>query len=283
MAKIREPTVEPAQPGSLPGGHPPFTILATRPLRGDAEGQGHLPVDPRRAHAVELLAREIPRVLHDEERLYELIAGLSFEAFPGATHLVLAQLVCGQNRLETRLALTRDREAREIALARPVAERAMRDETALLVAFEPGYVAPQESVSLPHLQTSLCAPLCGQGGAFGVLQLEKRTQAGGVFTRADLELISLIAGPLAMALDNRRLHRQQRQAFASTINALVHSLTLKDPDTAHHSERVQAVALIIGAELGLATCEMDVLSMASLLHDSASRVCGTTCSSSRAV
>lgn len=267
MDTSSSPTPLPGPGPGAGGPAPPYTILAARPLDGSATPGRSTAEDPRRAYAGELLMREIPRVRHDEERLYELIAGLSFEAFPGASHLVLATRPTGQSRLETRMARTRDGEAREIMLARMVAERVMVEESALLVAFDPRYVAPQESAVVPRLQTALCAPLIGHNGAFGVLQLEKRGQGAGLFTRADLELLALVVGPLALALDNRRLHRQQRQAFASTINALVHSLTLRDPDTAQHSERVQAVALIMGAELGLSTHEMDILSMAALLHD----------------
>lgn len=267
MEFARSPTPVPGPGSALTGPALPFTILAARPLDGSGAPGKPAPEDPRLAYAGELLMREIPRVRLDEERLYELIAGLSFEAFPGASHLVLATRPPGQMRLETRMARTRDREAREITLARMVAERVMVEESALLVAFDPRYVAPLESAVIPRLQTALCAPLIGSNGPFGVLQLEKRGQGAGLFTRADLELLALIVGPLALALDNRRLHRQQRHAFASTINALVHSLTLRDPDTAQHSERVQAVALIIGAELGLSTHEMDILSMAALLHD----------------
>jgi HD-GYP domain-containing protein (c-di-GMP phosphodiesterase class II) len=210
--------------------------------------------------------REIPRVRLDEERLYELIAGLSFEAFPGASHLVLATRPPGQMRLETRMARTRDREAREITLARMVAERVMVEESALLVAFDPRYVAPLESAVIPRLQTALCAPLIGSNGPFGVLQLEKRGQGAGLFTRADLELLALIVNPLALAWTTA-VSTGSSATPSPPRSTRWCTRDLRDPDTAQHSERVQAVALIIGAELGLSTHEMDILSMAALLHD----------------
>jgi putative nucleotidyltransferase with HDIG domain len=61
--------------------------------------------------------------------------------------------------------------------------------------------------------------------------------------------------------------KQQRRAFQSTIAALVYSLTLKDPAAARHSERVQAIALELGRRLSLTSSDMEILSVAALLHD----------------
>jgi HD-GYP domain-containing protein (c-di-GMP phosphodiesterase class II) len=80
-------------------------------------------------------------------------------------------------------------------------------------------------------------------------------------------MLSVFASQVGLALEHLWLHQQQQRAFQSTISALVHSLTLKDRDVAEHCERVQKVALAIGERLGLSDTEIEILSVAALLHD----------------
>jgi putative nucleotidyltransferase with HDIG domain len=106
-----------------------------------------------------------------------------------------------------------------------------------------------------------------RGEPFGIIQLDIRKPGKGVFAKKHLDLLSVFAMQVSLALDHLHLFHQQRRALQSTIAALVHSLNLKDPETAHHSERVQAVSLAIGRELGLPDLEMEALGVAALLHD----------------
>jgi HD-GYP domain-containing protein (c-di-GMP phosphodiesterase class II) len=72
---------------------------------------------------------------------------------------------------------------------------------------------------------------------------------------------------MGLVLENYRLYLDQRRAFESTISALVHSLSLKDPATAGHSLRVRNVSVYLGLQLGLTDRELESLRVASLLHD----------------
>ena len=47
----------------------------------------------------------------------------------------------------------------------------------------------------------------------------------------------------------------------------MHSLTLKDPGSSEHSERVQALAIGIGRHMGIGDEALETLSVAALLHD----------------
>jgi putative nucleotidyltransferase with HDIG domain len=77
----------------------------------------------------------------------------------------------------------------------------------------------------------------------------------------------VFASQVGLALEHLWLHQQQQRAFQSTIGALVHSLTLKDIEIAQHCERVQRVSLAIGERLGLSDTDLEILSVAALLHD----------------
>jgi HD-GYP domain-containing protein (c-di-GMP phosphodiesterase class II) len=113
----------------------------------------------------------------------------------------------------------------------------------------------------------MCAPLCSVSDTFGIIELDVRRPGTGMFTGKDVDRMAVFASYVAVVLDNHRLNLEQVRAFESTINALVHSLSLKDPDTARHSERVQKVAVIMGQEHGLAGTALEALSVAAILHD----------------
>jgi HD-GYP domain-containing protein (c-di-GMP phosphodiesterase class II) len=124
-----------------------------------------------------------------------------------------------------------------------------------------------ESIRLSRINAAICAPLCSRGEPFGVLQLDIRRPGKGAFGRKEVDRLAVFAHHVALVLDNLNLRQQQRDAFESTIHALVHSLSLKDPGTAAHSERVQCVAVGIGRAMGLVGADLDALRVAAILHD----------------
>ena len=68
---------------------------------------------------------------------------------------------------------------------------------------------------------------------------------------------------LALSESYRRLEESSLEAIES-LNATVEA---KDPYTAGHSQRVQRIALAVGAELGLSPKELDALRFGGLFHD----------------
>jgi HD-GYP domain-containing protein (c-di-GMP phosphodiesterase class II) len=99
------------------------------------------------------------------------------------------------------------------------------------------------------------------------MQLDVRGKKRGTFATKDVDRIAVFAHHVALVLDNHRLYLEQRQAFESTISALVHSLSLKDADTANHSVRVRDVSVHLGKALELTEAQIDTLRVAALLHD----------------
>jgi putative nucleotidyltransferase with HDIG domain len=60
---------------------------------------------------------------------------------------------------------------------------------------------------------------------------------------------------------------ETRSAYVGTIRALALALDARDPYTAGHSERVSAISVAIGREMGVAGDELEVLRLGALLHD----------------
>ncbi len=243
------------------------TILAARPISEWVDVQGKVVrSDARIAELMLGLVSETSAARTDERRLLEVIADFAFRAFPNATHHLLIALE-DDAVLRPLLARTRGGGPAPATISRTLVQRVLADRQAMLVAHGQGAFDPTQSMVLSQMETAIAAPLLGSRLPLGVIQMDIRRPGKGRFGREDLDLLSVFASQAALALEHLRMHQQQRRAFQSTIGALVHSLTLKDPDAALHSERVQAVAVAIGQHLGLTGDSLQILSVAALLHD----------------
>ena len=244
------------------------TVLAWRPVSewGDVEGQ-MVRSDARVAELMLGLVRETASARNDEKRLFDVIAEFAFKAFPNATHHVLVARSEPEADLETLVARARTGDAAPVGLSRTIVDRVMRDSHALLFVQGNSQFDATQSIMISRMETAIAAPLMGRRAPFGVIQLDIRRPAKGRFTKEDVDLLSVFASQVGLALEHLQMHQQQRLAFQSTINALVHSLMMKDSDAASHSERVQAVAVALGRRLGLQDIELETLSVAAILHD----------------
>lgn len=244
------------------------TVLAWRAAQDWADVRGLVVrTDARVAELMLGLVHETAAARDDEDRLLAVIARFAFEAFPNATHHVLVAREHEEAPLKTLIARARAGDGSRVPLSRTIVNRVLRDGHALLFLQGQHLGSEGESVVMSRLETAIVAPLSGSRRPFGVLQLDVRKPARGRFTQDDLAMLSVFASQVGLALEHLWLHQQQQRAFQSTIGALVHSLTLKDPEAAKHSERVQKVSLAIAQRLGLTATEIEVLSVAALLHD----------------
>ncbi len=247
---------------------PDFTVLHSRSISDlDLLQADLLGTSIRDADLFLRFVRETSALASDEERLLERVSQFTFQAFPQATHVAVVACEGDCDDFETLLSRARDGSRPEIALSRTLARTVMRDGVSLLYSHNLATLPASESMQLSRIQAALCAPLWSREEAFGVIQMDVRHPATGAFTRKDVDRLALFAHYLALVLDNLRLYRDQREAFESTIQALMHSLLLKDPETARHSERVKAVSVILGRAIGLNGPGLDALRVAALLHD----------------
>lgn len=60
---------------------------------------------------------------------------------------------------------------------------------------------------------------------------------------------------------------ETRSAYVGAIRALALALDARDPYTAGHSERVSALSVAVGRQLGLPEDQLDILRLGALLHD----------------
>ncbi len=252
----------------VPGDPDSISILRVRPARNVAHLRSDLVgLDARIADLFLRFVTASTAVRNDADALYAVVAEYTFLAFPQASHLVLAVRDPVSGEITPTVARSRAGAEPMIKLSTTLVERVLGEGVSVLFAPGEEEAGTSRSLVLSRIRTAVAAPLTSREEAFGVLQLDIRRPASGRFSGKDLDRLTVFAHHVSLVLDNLRLYQEQRRAFTSTIEALVHSLSLKDPDTAHHSERVRALSLLIGEEMGLAGDELEALGVAAILHD----------------
>lgn len=112
----------------------------------------------------------------------------------------------------------------------------------------------------------LCAPIKNKSGeVFGVIQVINKKKD--TFSSADLDNLKVLSSNVAISLENAILFHEQHRQFKSVLKVMADSIEAKDPLTAGHSERVTRISEHIARELGFAENQIDVISVAALLHD----------------
>jgi len=241
------------------------TVILSRPRMSGEEVSQRLGL-PDHAGVFLGLVQDTATHARDERALFDAIGTRLLDAFKQATHLTIA--LRDPTTSEIRPVLSRTREEGDVPhlWSRTVTEAVLAEGMAMLFC-RGDRVEGAESLQRLGVDTAISAPLSGVGDPFGVVQLDVRKQAGKVLGTEDLDRLTAYATHIGFALDNLRLHQEQQRAFESTVQALVHSLSLKDEDTARHSQRVQTVSMRIGERLDLDARELEVLSVAALVHD----------------
>jgi hypothetical protein len=249
-------------------GEAKLTVLHSRSLSDLDQVQAHLmESDGRVADLFLRFVRETSLLTSDPAELFSVVSRFTFEAFPQATHFVLARRIPESGDLEPLLARARDGVAPTIPLSHTIARQAMDEGVSVLYCESDGSFRSSESIRLSRIHAAICAPLCARGETLGILQIDVRHPGKAGFGRREVDRLAVFVSHLALVLDNFALREQQREAFESTIRALVHSLSLKDPGTAAHSERVQQLSVRLGRALGLGGRDLEALRVAAILHD----------------
>lgn len=120
---------------------------------------------------------------------------------------------------------------------------------------------------LDHFGTSsrLSVPLRSTDEEKWILELVSDSTNG--FTKADIDMTSILASQFAIALDNSTLINEIEELFLNTIKTLAFTLDEKDAYTHGHSQRVSQLAVEIGQRMHLDAKQMDQLGIAGSLHD----------------
>lgn len=108
-------------------------------------------------------------------------------------------------------------------------------------------------------------PLTVKGEIIGVLNIGSKRTAD--FSSEDLSIIEKLASQISIALESARLLGDLKELFIGVVRTLSEAIDAKSPWTRGHSERVTAIAVSIGREMGFSESDIKELELAGLLHD----------------
>jgi putative nucleotidyltransferase with HDIG domain len=109
-------------------------------------------------------------------------------------------------------------------------------------------------------------PLTVRGKSIGILSLG-RAGAERSFSLPDVELVSVLSGQAAAAIENARLYEKLEQSYLSTIVTLSGIAESKDFYTDKHMKDIAEYSVDIARKLGLQETDVENIRMAALLHD----------------
>jgi GAF domain-containing protein/HD superfamily phosphohydrolase YqeK len=117
-----------------------------------------------------------------------------------------------------------------------------------------------------HTRCILCVPVKNHAGeVLGVIQVINKKGDG--FSESDSDHLKALSSSVAISLENAMLFQEQHRQFKSILEVMAASIDAKDSLTSGHSQKVTQYAVGIAGELGFKETEIDILSMAALLHD----------------
>ncbi|MCE1247724.1 MAG: GAF domain-containing protein [Firmicutes bacterium] len=114
--------------------------------------------------------------------------------------------------------------------------------------------------------SALCVPMIFQDKFIGVINVKEKND-GSNFDGSDLELLTMLAGQAAIAIENAELHNKLRDLFVNSIKALANAIEARDAYTRGHSERVTEYSVKLADYMGYDGEEIDKIRYAALLHD----------------
>ncbi len=128
---------------------------------------------------------------------------------------------------------------------------------------------PPALEELRKIEKTFCSiymPLTIRGNIIGVLYLS-RTSSKHPFSRSEVELVSVLSGQAAAAIENARLYEKLQQSYLSMIITLSGVVEARDQYTDKHMKDIAEYSVEIAEKLRLSDNEIEDIRKAALLHD----------------
>jgi len=113
----------------------------------------------------------------------------------------------------------------------------------------------------------LSVPLMIKGRLLGVINVTDREGENASFTNNDTLLLEMIAGQIAIAIENAKRYRELRDNTLNTLAALADSIDAREPAAKGHSQRVAGYSVKLARALCLSDEEISMVRIACRVHD----------------
>ena len=137
------------------------------------------------------------------------------------------------------------------------------------VLISPGAQLPPElerAVKSDDIALSICVPLTTRGKITGLISV-CRNSKNRPFTSSEIELVSVLSGQAAAAIENAHLYEKLEQSYLSMMVALSCVVEARDLYTDKHMKDIAEYSVDIANKMGLAEDEVENIRKAALLHD----------------
>ncbi len=131
---------------------------------------------------------------------------------------------------------------------------------------DPRFSRKVDSTTRFVTRSMLCVPLLVNDQCIGAFQLLNK-KSGEHFNDDDLYLAQLLAGQIAVALDNARLYQEKKKTLTHTALALADVIEMRDEYTGGHVQRVIDYSMVMGKAMGLDEDTLETLQLSAALHD----------------
>jgi len=165
-------------------------------------------------HAIIEIGQRLASTIKLEDVLQRILESL-FRVFSRADRGFIVLAAAGTDRLDVRAFRSRQDEDQaqegietQVRISRTMIRQAMESGRALLLtdSDEDSRFGAAESITNFHIRSAMCVPLVdSEGKPLGVIQLDTLDRLGR-FTQNDLDVLAVVAGQLAMAIENAQLH-----------------------------------------------------------------------------
>ena len=133
----------------------------------------------------------------------------------------------------------------------------------------PGVRLPHEFEKVREIEgisSGVYVPLTIRGNIIGLLCIS-RTGTEHPFTPSEVELVSVLSGQAAAAIENARLYEKLEQSYLSMMVALSCVVEARDLYTDKHMKDIAEYSVEIANKLGLSDNDIENIRKAALLHD----------------
>jgi putative nucleotidyltransferase with HDIG domain len=141
-------------------------------------------------------------------------------------------------------------------------------ERSLLIVAPEGEL-PSDFEELRRLEGAsygIYVPLTIRGNVIGILYIG-RTSGKHPFSRSEVELVSVLGGQAAAAIENARLYEKLQQSYLSMIVTLSGVVEARDLYTDKHMKDIAEYSVEIAQKLKLSDSDIEDIRKAALLHD----------------
>lgn len=124
----------------------------------------------------------------------------------------------------------------------------------------------EEILQIEGVSSSICTPLTVRGNDIGILCMG-RLGSEHPFTVSEVELVSVLSGQAAAAIENARLYEKLEQSYLSMIVTLSGVVEARDLNTDKHMKDIAEYSVEIARQMELPDNDIENIRKAALLHD----------------